>query len=121
MPNQRLRRYVGTGIALTTLSAVALVLAPIGRPGKDADARRVEFQTLVAGLGFGATVDLAHCAFSFDPRLQSSCAKLEGPLPGGYFLCPNHTGRAAGYPALDSIYHHSNSSAVDEGEHATTR
>ncbi len=120
MPNQRLPRCVWFGVLLTTMAATVIVLTPIRQPSGDLDVRRTEFQTLVGGLGFGATVDLAHCAFSFDPRLQSSCDRLEGPLAGGYFLCPNHVGRAIGYPALDPTDFHI-SAAAGEGDHATMR
>jgi hypothetical protein len=81
--------------------AAAVVVTMQNRlPADGATARRDEFQTLVAGLGFGSSVDLAQCVFSFDPRLQPNCSHIDGPIPGGFFLCPRHMGRATGYPHL---------------------
>lgn len=86
-------------IAVSATSAGIAVVSGSLLP-EDAVTRRDEFQTLVGGLGFGSAVDLSQCSFSFDPRLGRACSHLDGPIPGGFFLCPQHVGCAAGYPHL---------------------
>jgi hypothetical protein len=86
-------------IVVSALSAGAVVLRD--RLAYDDNASmRDEFQSLVYGLGFGSSVDLSQCAFSFDPRLESACSRMEGPIPGGFFLCPRHVACVTGYPHL---------------------
>jgi hypothetical protein len=64
--------------------------------------RAEEFQRLVGGLGFGPAVDLARCAFSFDPRLCSGCPQDLGPIPGGVYFCPQHACSILFYPRLEA-------------------
>jgi hypothetical protein len=59
------------------------------------------FQQLVGGVGFGPAIDLSGCAFSFDPRLDGSCAEDCGSIPGGSCFCPRHAASLFAYPPLD--------------------
>jgi len=88
-----------------------------GLPQADIAARRDEFQSLVGGLGFGSTVDLSQCAFSFDPRLRATCSHIEGPIPGGFFLCSKHVGCVTGYPHLLPAQN----TEADANDHETSR
>lgn len=99
VPNQRAPRLILCCLAVSTLAA-GFVLVKEWLPRPDVAARRDEFQSLVGGLGFGSTVDLSQCAFSFDPRLRATCSHVEGPIPGGFFLCSKHVGCVTGYPHL---------------------
>ncbi len=65
--------------------------------------RAEEFQRLVGGLGGGPAVDLSRCAFSFDPRLCSSCPDDWGPIPGGVYFCPQHACSILFYPRLAPV------------------
>ena len=119
MPPQRPQLLIMGCLVVVTSSAIFAVAAQNWQSA-DTDAvaaRRDEFQSLVGGLGFGPSVDLADCAFSFDPRLQPNCGHLEGPIPGGFFMCPKHVGRVTGYPHLLA----DQGLDPDESEHATLR
>lgn len=78
------RAVVAALIAALTCAAILLVLCDRPR------SRAVEFQQLVGGLGMGPAVDLARCAFSFDPRLCPDCPWNHEPIPGGACFCPHH-------------------------------
>ena len=92
-------RWLVTGLlALATLSAGGIVVQQ-SVTGDDAPHPREEFQLLVQGLGFGASVDLAECEFGFDPRLRPACSQREGAVPGGFFLCSRHAGCVTSAPS----------------------
>ncbi len=59
-----------------------------------------EFHRLVGGVGFGPTVDVSGCAFGFDPRLEGTCGRDTGPIPGGSCFCPRHAGSVFYIPPL---------------------
>jgi hypothetical protein len=88
--------------------------ALVENPGRAT--RREEFQSLVGGLGFGSSIEVAPCEFDFDPRLRGGCSFEEGPIPGGFFLCPHHAGRFSDYPSLPTGVN----SLVNRTEHAKT-
>lgn len=116
MTNQRLRLLVSCCLAVSTVSASgALVQEWLSQD--DVAARRDEFQSLVGGLGFGSTVDLSECCFSFDPRLRGICSHVEGPIPGGFFLCSKHVGCVTGYPHLLPA----RTTEADANDHAASR
>lgn len=98
MTNRKARNLFSF-IAAAALSAGAVLILDRLAYNENG-ARRDEFQSLVCGLGFGSSVDLSQCAFSFDPRLESACSRMEGPIPGGFFLCSRHVGCVTGYPHL---------------------
>jgi hypothetical protein len=122
MPRQRPQLLVSCCLAIAMLSAAGVVAMQDWLPAEGVAARRLEFQSLVGGLGFGSSVDLAQCVFSFDPRLQPNCSHLLGPIPGGSYLCPKHMGRATGYPHLLPAQSFPVPSLdADESDHATIR
>lgn len=82
------RLLLAVVLALAAAAAAILVADPGPRTGDDQ--RAGEFHRLVGGLGFGPATHLAHCPFSFDPRLCPECPYDRGPLPGGRRLCPEH-------------------------------
>jgi hypothetical protein len=116
MPKQRSRLLVACCLAVSTLSAGGAVVQQ-SIPQDDVAARRDEFQSLVGGLGFGSSVDLSECPFSFDPRLRTACSHMEGPIPGGFFLCSKHVGCATGYPPLLPT----RNTQADSSDHAASR
>ncbi len=116
MPNQRLRLLVSCCLAVSTVSA-SVVLVQEWFLQDDVAARRDEFQSLMGGLGFGSTVDLSECSFSFDPRLRRTCAHVEGPIPAGFFLCSKHVGCVTGYPHLLPA----RPTEADANDHAASR
>jgi hypothetical protein len=117
MTQQRPQLLVSCCLAISTLCAVGVIAVQNWLPQDGVVARRDEFQSLVGGLGFGATVNLSECAFSFDPRLRPNCSHIEGPIPAGFFLCPKHVGRVIGYPHLLPAQN----MAAEESDHATIR
>jgi hypothetical protein len=90
--------------ALTTLviAAGAVLVSDYLSAGRREETTK-EFQHLVGGLGFGPAVDLSRCAFSFDPRLCTSCQENLGPIPGGVFFCPHHACSILYYLPLDRM------------------
>jgi hypothetical protein len=85
-----------------TLSLAAAVVLGVEHEFQRRQSERAEaFQRLVGGLGFGPAVDLSRCAFSFDPRLCSSCPEDGGPIPGGAYFCPQHACSILYYPRLE--------------------
>lgn len=102
-------------LVVSVLSALGVVLHE-NRDQRGRAEHRVEFQRLVGGLGFGASVDISHCCFCFDPRLRGVCSYWEGPIPGGFFLCAEHLGRVTSYPYL----HTSRVTESDTTEHAAS-
>lgn len=96
---QRNHRRLFVGLVLSTVCAVGAVLFD-GPPRDDIAERRHQFQQLLGGLGFGATVSLSECCFCFDPRLRPVCSQMEGPLPAATVVCRQHMGRVTEYPHL---------------------
>src|SRR5437899_1181774 len=89
-------------VALFLLAgACSAVLVEESQARPDQLAHAEAFQHLVGGLGFGPAVDLAGCAFGFDPRLDGSCAEERGLVPGGGYFCPRHAASVFYYPPLD--------------------
>ncbi|HEY7312179.1 MAG TPA: hypothetical protein VH643_22635 [Gemmataceae bacterium] len=89
-------------VALLLLFGAALVvLIAEDHASHLRDDRSEQFQHLVGGLGFGPAVDLAGCAFAFDPRLDGGCRQDDGPIPGGACFCPRHAGSIFFYPPLE--------------------
>jgi hypothetical protein len=82
-------------VLLVGTTVLVLVFDPGSSPRQKAAS--VAFQKQVGGLGFGASLDLAGCAFGFDPRLDSSCSESSGPVAGGACFCPRHLGLVS-YP-----------------------
>lgn len=78
------------GCLLAISLCAVTILAGGFLPETSRDHRRQEFQSLVLGLGFGASVDLSECVYSFDPRMAEGCSQMEGPIPGAFFLCSRH-------------------------------
>jgi hypothetical protein len=91
MTFQRRQSLVAGTLALAAAAAAAVVGGDSSSPDHAAP-RRVEFQSLMQGLGAGAAVDLAHCACGFDLRLGTGCSQRDGPIPCGDFLCSGHPG-----------------------------
>jgi hypothetical protein len=116
MGNQRAERWLLVCVTISTC-AVGGLLTFDSFVRADDLVRCQEFQLLVQGLGFGSTVVNDQCPFAFDPRLQSACAHIEGPIPGGFFLCPMHVGTTTSYPYLPSTPMIS----TDGDDHAATR
>ena len=89
----------GLLILLTALlvAAGAVFLSDgFGNAGRAATTE--SFQRLTHGMGFGPSLDLTDCTFSFDPRLDDSCAHDCGAIPGGACFCPQHAGSILYYP-----------------------
>ena len=116
MAHQRPELLVSCSLAVATLLAT-IVLMQDRAPRDDVAARRDEFQSLVGGLGLGSSVDLSECSFSFDPRLRASCPHIEGPIPGGFFLCPKHVGCVTSYRHLLPA----RNTEADANDHAASR
>jgi hypothetical protein len=95
----------GPAFLLTLILTLALAAASVfvidGQLQRRQADRAEVFQGLVGGLGFGPAVDLSRCAFSFDPRLCSSCPQDGGPIPGGAYFCPQHACSILFYPRLE--------------------
>jgi len=77
-------------------AAVAIMIAE-RRPDIQRRTHAVEFQRLVGGLGFGATLDLSGAALSFDPRLGESSGQPGYPFPSGAYFGSD--------PALSLFYY----------------
>lgn len=92
-------RMVLALVAGLVLSA-GVVLATEAQRGAKRERRAREFQTLLRGLGMGASVDLNGCAFAFDPRLERQCSRDLGPLPSGSAFCARHALSVFGYSPL---------------------
>jgi len=75
---------------VTLLLGAGAVLVIDARAQQARQAKAEEFQRLVGGLGLGPAVDLSGCAFSFDPRVCPHCSENLGPIPGGFYFCPQH-------------------------------
>lgn len=96
-------RYLGTKTFCAAL--VVLVVTAGGFIVNDAAtmperrARAAEFQRLAAGLGFGPSVDLFGCEFSFDPRVCSHCEGRRETIAGDAYLCRHHAASVFSYPA----------------------
>jgi len=89
---------LGTLIVTLALVASVVVMGDAARSPQGEGA--LEFQRMVGGLGFGPTVDLSGCVFSFDPRLCDTCSYHLGPIPGGEYFCAQHGCSVLYYPAL---------------------
>lgn len=116
MTVRRLRWLVTGLLALATMSAGGVVVQQSVSPDRAAT-RQAEFQSLVQGLGFGASVDLAECEFGFDPRLRPACSQREGAVPGGFFLCAQHAGCVTSRHCLVPA----RMSEADVNDHAASR
>jgi hypothetical protein len=92
------------GLLILGLAATAgVLLAVADRSRRDRESAAEEFQQLVGGLGFGPTVDVTHCPFGFDPRLDTGCQEDHGPVPGGFSFCPLHANAVFVYPPPDQV------------------
>jgi len=88
-------------MAIAALAIAAIAVIVVDASPERADQKRSgEFQRLVGGLGFGPSLDLSRCAFSFDPRIESDCHWNTSPIPGGYCFCPQHASSIFYYPQL---------------------
>jgi hypothetical protein len=88
------------GVVLVLLIGTGVILLVENQTSGDRDQQATAFQHLVGGLGFGPALNLADCAFTFDPRCDGRCAYDVGPLPGGACFCPHHAGAVLFYPQL---------------------
>ena len=79
-------RSAAAGVLVLTAVAIAVAAAASARSPESA-ARSEEFQRVVGGLGWGASIDLSACPRAFDPRLGLSCPDDVGPLAGGLRFC----------------------------------
>jgi hypothetical protein len=116
MMMQRARLLASWSLLALVLSLVGVLAQESSRP-HEIVARQNEFQSLVGGLGFGSSVNLSPCSFSFDPRMQPACSHVAGPIPAGFALCPAHLGCATSYPHL--VPFPISEAATDD--HATSR
>ena len=85
----------GPAILLAATVALALAAGAVlatAAPSSERSADAEAFQTLVRGLGLGASVDLSRCAPGFDPRVERACSFRFEPVPCGSFFCPAHAG-----------------------------
>ena|SRR5690349_4714945 len=85
-------------VALLLLSGMAgVILTAENRAAQRRQAHDEAFQRLVGGLGFGPSLDLSDCDFSFDPRLDDSHAAEGGPIPGGACFRPRQAASLSFY------------------------
>jgi len=116
MTIRRLRRLTAVLFTAVTISAIVVIVQQSVTLDRTLT-RQQEFQSLVQGLGYGASLDLAQCEFGFDPRLRSCCSQREGPIPGGFFLCSRHDGGVAPVLRLPPA----GTSDADVDDHAAPR
>jgi hypothetical protein len=102
MAHSRAQLLVGE-LLVAAATTSFLVLAADRSVSPRKSERAEEFQRLVGGLGFGPAVDLARCAFTFDPRLCPDCPMQHGPIAGGAHFCPQHACSILYFPPLAPV------------------